>query len=363
METHEKLVNDNYRFTIESVIYGSYVKTGRLDDIVFEAFSNTSIASATELNVFIDVYSVLHQIFSESFRVDYSNYTDITSCLINMCAHYRSYFRRLKVHTVFYIVFSKNICDINRKFVAEYNSSFVEKSNIPTYVKITEDNFKLLSALCPYLPDIHFISSKDNYESSVIIAHLIELLHDGRPNMIISRDLYPLQLTYLYPNTTFLYPKKKKSLGDYSTLIPVREKPSYREQFWGLIKETRKIETNINISPVNFCLLMALNRFPDRNMKALYNIQPSVGLIYNMVGSEDIKIDISQLYTEEILSKYNISFVEARLNTLDINYMLPYYRNSEECKSISLMNLSDNNIVNMINAKYFANNPIDILKL
>ena len=34
METHEKLVNDNYRFTIESVIYGSYVKTGRLDDMM-----------------------------------------------------------------------------------------------------------------------------------------------------------------------------------------------------------------------------------------------------------------------------------------------------------------------------------------
>ena len=172
MEQEKHFTDDvRYRTNIENIIYGSYVKTARLDQIVYEAFSNTSIAAATELNIFIDIYSVLHQSFSEHYRVDYSNYTDITSGLINMCAHYRSYFRRLKVHTKFYLVFSTNTCEINRKFIAGYNEIFLTKCNVPEYKKIVNDNFNLLKILCPYLPDIHFLETK--HESSVLMYELL----------------------------------------------------------------------------------------------------------------------------------------------------------------------------------------------
>ena len=125
-----------YKTSVDNIIYGSFVKNEVLDRIVYEAFSDTSIASATELNVFIDIYSVLHQAFSEHYRVEYTNYTDITSCLINMCAHYRAFFRRLRVHTKFYLVFSTNTCEINRKFIAGYNETFLRKVNIPEYKKV-----------------------------------------------------------------------------------------------------------------------------------------------------------------------------------------------------------------------------------
>ena len=49
---------DKYTTTVDNIIYGSFVKNDRLDTIVYEAFSNTSIASATELNVFIDIYTL-----------------------------------------------------------------------------------------------------------------------------------------------------------------------------------------------------------------------------------------------------------------------------------------------------------------
>ena len=62
-----------YKTSVESIIYGSFVKNDVLDKIVYEAFSNTSIASATVLNVFIDIYSVLHQVFSD-FRPEYYHY-------------------------------------------------------------------------------------------------------------------------------------------------------------------------------------------------------------------------------------------------------------------------------------------------
>ena len=84
-----------YIQSAENIIYGSYVKMERLNPIVFDCFSNTSIASATHLNVFIDLYSVLHSIFSAKYRTQVPNPTVITPALINMCAHYRSFFKTL----------------------------------------------------------------------------------------------------------------------------------------------------------------------------------------------------------------------------------------------------------------------------
>ena len=119
--------NDSYTVDLAAIIYGSYVKMDRMQKIVFETFSNTSIAEATHLNIFIDLYSTLHPIFSEHFRVNIENYTDVTSGIINMCAHYRKFFRGLGVHTSFYLIYSDNTCDFNRKFVAGYNETFLRK--------------------------------------------------------------------------------------------------------------------------------------------------------------------------------------------------------------------------------------------
>ena len=116
-----------------------------------------------------------------------------------------------------------------------------------------------------------------------------------------------------------------------------------------------------SISPVNYSLLLAMNTFADRNLKALYNINTVVNFIYEMVGSEDIRIDISQLnrYTD----RFNVNAITARYNAIDIPFMLPYYKNSPECNNIKLVNLNDDSVINQINAKYFTNNPIDLLRL
>lgn len=359
---HNKITDDSYRFSIDKAIYGSYVKYDRLDKIVYQAFSNTAIAQATDLNIFIDLYSIMHSLFSEHYRVDFTNYTDITSCVINMCAHYRAFFRRLRVNTTFYLIFSTNCCSINRKYVSEYNEVFYNKTLVPESKKITDDNFKLLTALCPYLPDIHFINSVEGFEVSVIIANLIDTLNDGKPNMIISRDLYPIQLTYLYPFTTFLYSRKSTIMGDTSMLIPVSEKSSYRQEFWNLIRESRKIngEKLDMISPVNYTLYTAIAGFSDRGLRHIHNSNAAVNLIYSIVGSDDIRVNLSLLHTPEIMSKYNVSLIETRYMVLDVPLMLPYYKNTPECKNIKILNLHNDAVINKINSKYFERNPIDL---
>lgn len=360
-------MNDN-TVAVESIIYGSFVKKTKLETLTLNAFSNTSIASATELNIFIDLYSVLKSIFSEHHRTQINNYTDITSGIINMCSHYRSFFKTLSVRTKFFIVFSFNTCDINRKFVADYNSDFLRKSQIPLFNKLAMDNFDLLNILCPYLPDIFFIKSVRNYESAVIIANLIETLNDGNPNLIISKDLYPLQLCSLYPYTSYLYPIKKRSNGqsiDDSIMISISEKPSFRYEFWNLVSLIRKFDPNkvYDLSPINFPLFSAINRFPERNILSSANINTTRNIIYSMVGSNDIKIVPEQLYHNDSLNNLAPSIIESRLKALDVQFMLPFYKSDPESSAINLDNLQDDATVNMINSKFFQSNPLDLSKL
>lgn len=351
------------RLRADNIIYGSYVKNDRLDKIVYESFSNTNISSATELNIFVDLNSVLHPLFSEHYRIDTPGLTIITSCLINLCGHYRSFFRRLRVHTNFFMVFSKNTHKLNTDLVPEYNGTFKMKSSIKESVDFTKSNFDLLNLLCPYLPDIYFIESKENFEVGVIIGGLIEKLNNGIPNMIISKDIYNIQLTYMYPNTSMLVPVKTK-YGDESIIIPISEKVSYRDEFWSLVckKIGIKVDLYKDMSPINFPLFLALTHFAERDLIGLVNGRTAKKMITSMVGVEDIKIDINQfMIVNNLFESY--PSLPNRFNALDISYALPYYRLSPEYKDIQLLNLRDDEKLNHICSMDVFVEPIDLTRL
>ena len=357
---------DATNINLSKIIYGSYVKMERLSKIVYETFSNTSIAEATHLNIFIDLYSVLHSIFSEHYRVNIENYTDITSGIINMCAHYRQFFKGLGVHTTFYLIFSFNTCEINRKFVAGYNENFLKKSQIKLFNNIAQNNFDLLNTICPYLPDIHFVKSINNYESAVIIANIIETLNDKNPNLIISRDLYPLQLCALYPYTSYLYPLKHRGGIDDSIMIPLSEKPGFRNLFWELFKKDKPAATKTgfeDISPLNFPFICALHGFIHRGLFSLYNISETKKIALSITNGEDIKISLSRLSIDPTISNIiNVPVVESRIKAMDVEFILPYYKQDPE-SNYKFINMRDDSAINHINSKYFQNNPLDLIRL
>ena len=358
------MIND-YTVDLSAIIYGSYVKIERLQQIVFETFANTSIAEATHLNIFIDLYSTLHPIFSEHYRVNIENYTDVTAGIINMCAHYRRFFKGLGVHTTFYLIYSDNTCEFNRKFVAGYNSNFLRKSQIKMFRDVVDNNLDLLATVCPYLPDIHFVKSINNWESAVIISNIIETLNDGSPNLIISRDLYPLQVCALYPWTSYLYPSKNRGM-DYSIMVPLNEKPNFRKEFWNLYlkDKTNKVEYDLTpISPLNMPLVCAMNGFNHRELNLLYNIAMAKKVILSINDGIDAKIDGFQLVNNEKVSNIvNVQIIESRLKAMDVTYALPYYKQDPE-NNYKFINLQDNGSLNMINSKYFEKNPLELNKL
>lgn len=349
--------------TIENIIFSSCVRYEQLKYLVYNTFSNSSIAQATEVNIFVDLYSVLKTIFSEHGHTDLShgNYSDLTVCLVNLCAHYRTFFRGLGVKTNFYLIYSLNICDLNKKFYPEYNAKFEPKTEISAFKNLVQSNFAILDLIVPYLPDIYFIRGIENYESSIMISYLINKLNDGLPNIILSSDLYSIQLCCKHPYTSFLLPRKYHG-DDISMMLPINEKDTFRDSFWWIVSTVRGInrEKFGNLSPINFPLISAINRFPERNMNALTNIDSVCNFISSIVGDEDIKITESQLISIQN-SKINIGPAIQRYKALDIDFIYPYYCNTPEAMSIKLENLQDTTgQLQKINAKYFANNPMKL---
>lgn len=369
MKSHNQIINeDKFKLSAAQVIYGSYVRKNKLRELVYNTYGNSSIAQATKLNIYVDINSIIHALYSEHNRITIDNITDISAGIINLCAHYRSFFREsLMVDTRIFLINSLNLCDINRKYVAEYNGVFMNKVNVTQGKKLIDTNMNLLKVLCPYLPAIYYIESQQQFETAVIIAGLIESLNDENPNLIISHDIYPLQLCAQYKWTSYLYPYKSKDADgnttDTSWMIPVNDKPNFREEFWNKYCMARRIHgsTLYKISPVNFPLLLALTKFPERNiMGNIISIPTAVNAIYDIVGGEDIKIDHSQLMNHPILSN---GTVDARYKVLDAQYALQFYKSSPEINQIQLLDLDDPNTVAKIVSKYYDKNPINIFSL
>lgn len=355
---------DNTEIPVESTIYKSFVKYERLRGLVYSTFANTSLSAVTNLNIYIDLYSVLKPLFSEHYRTKITEETMVTSEIINMCGHYRRFFRTLGVDTNIYLVFSYNICDINRQFVGGYNETFYNKSNIKLFRNMVDHNIELLEILVPYLPNIYFIKSIRNYESTIIIQDLI-LNHNENnyPGMIISNDLYPIQLTSMN-NICQLIPIKHGE--DESIMIPVKENTRYRDAFWNFIGYRRNIDVSsiVDLSPINFALFSAMTRFPERNIGSLGKKTSTIGtIIRKIVGNSDTVVNMDLL--EEELDKNSIArnIVETRFKVLSSDYIYNYYINDPESKSYNLNNLSDPATINTINARFFQNNPIDVFKL
>ena len=112
----------------EMILTSNFVRYNRMSQLVQFAFQNSK---ATSINLYLDLYGVIKTLFSDSYRTDISDYTAVTTSILNMCGHYRSYFKGLGVATKIFLVFSYNTPEINMQYVPEYNQEFLIKSHNP----------------------------------------------------------------------------------------------------------------------------------------------------------------------------------------------------------------------------------------
>lgn len=350
------------KITIDQILGSNYIKYERLVEMVNRAFVGSS---ANEVNVYIDLYSMLKQLYNNQIY-DIDDYTKVTSNIINICAHYREFFRtRYRVESNYYIVYSKNTPYINSQFYPDYNMKNSQAFNSNKLVDdMIANNIELIETICPYLPNIHFI--KGTFETSVIIYDLIcrNELENDNPHIVITKDPYAYQLVPMRDNITIFRPKKNKGM-DISYYI------NNKNLLLAYLTE-RKVkitENSLTLSPKTLSLIMALSSVKERNIKSMLNINSAINMIYDAIKdykllngyNSDYDIIWNALDHKKIkVSQLNFTY---RMKAIDIAFQHSIFINTPECKDIKLTNLYDPNAVKEINNKYFINNPLDLNRL
>lgn len=356
-----------FQIPIEYLIAGYQVRYQQLDILIPQAFKGSK---ANEVNLYIDLYSIYRTVFSRSYHTDIgNNFTVVTSQILNLCGHYKNYFKRIGVYAKIFLISSYNLPDYACKIIPGYNHDMVDKLCNKEVTAIITQNLELLNALCQYINHVYILST--SFESSVLIKKIIEKEQsngNSNPNIIISSDLYPLQLCSMFPDTVMLCPVKFRGTDESMITLP-NGAVGHDLSIWAMIRGKRGQNASeqppLSISTQNLALVHALNRFPERNIKKLINMRQLEKLIGRTIGNSPIPISVDTLYeaNPELYNYYPISQVEIRYRALSVNYGSNLFDESMECNTLHYEDLRDPNALQMINSQYFATNPIDLDRL
>ena len=365
-------MNNYLNRSLESIVLNNYVKYERLQELINFAYAGSS---ATEINIYIDLYPIIRSIYSDRYRVTYNNTMELVPLLINMCAHYKYFFsRKYNVHSTIYLVAGKNIPQVSELLVPNYNFVMKSRNNGPIH-KVMDDmvriNFDIMKILAPYLPDIHFVESE--FETSVAIGYIISKQENPYvPNIVISKDIYGIQLVTnsRFNNTSFIMPCKvteNNITRDISVIIRSTLDQNTWSDFWNFIIHHRNSSQlpNIFIDPANISPILTLSGLPERSINSLMQFRTAYSMIQQIVGTNCSQCSIETLYnTFDLDGKHPKHIAENRFHVIDIIYQLDaIYSISSEALLLKFENKQDPETVRKICDKYFASNPINLDKL
>lgn len=364
--------------TVEQAIAKFLTKYEILDYIIPYGFAGSN---SKKLNIYIDLYGIYRTILSRNYRIIITDYTSIATGIINICAHYRSYFRYLGVHTKFFLISSYNVpldslhtvVNIPEKnnSTDPYNKTMLEKLEMTNQREILGLNRELLELICPYLPDIFYLKTKA-FESSVLMNHIMNLENPDIPSLIISTDAMPMQLCGIRNNVSMIWPRKYGYRAeDNSLIICSKTHSEHKKSFWNVFAQktakTSLFDYLCNVEPSNFALVQAINGMAERNLKSLIHINQLIKILSEVPGYDSCKITpdilfdmVSSKYFDDMIVR---GLIEIRYKLMDVDYQYLFYRESIESKHIHYENLDDQAAVQAINDKYFKNNPIDLYRL
>lgn len=347
---------------IEQLLNSNYIKYNRLIDLTNEAFVGSN---ASTINIYVDLYSIFKILYSNK-EYNILEYSNITSCIINLVSHYREFFRKYyKVESNFFIVYSKNCPYMNKQFIKDYNKNAEYEFNCNKLVDdMISNNIELLTILCPYLPNVYFI--KSHFESAVVIYDLIcrNELKSNDPHLVITKDKYNYQLIPIKNNVTIFRPKKHKG-EDLSYYIN-------RNNLFNVFVSERKnkAEGLETLMPELLSLLMALTSVKERYIFSLLNINTAIKYLKKSIANNNLlngyNSDIQIVYNA-LMNDNKVPFqmyeLELRFKAIDIIFQHSVFMNTAECKTIQFADLYDPESVQAINNKYFKTNPLDLNRL
>lgn len=350
--------------TVEQLlVYRNFIKYPELRKLTQEAFGGST---ATHLNIYIDLYSMLLELYRRD--IQFVEPTVIASTMINLCAHMRSYYGiHHNVTTSFFMVYG-DIFWYNKLFLPEYNANNEDRVFKNQFVvEKIHTNMSILGLLCPYLPDIHYVTKP--YEAMTVMLDIMdkeELEGNTSPNLVLSRDPNAIQLT-IKDNTVLFFNDKKKDVSYHadrkyainSYLLKLHNGTNCNNMF--------KI-AGLDGSLLN--ILITLSSLRSRGISSLYPMNKAINIVKAAVKRGSI---INGLNTDPV-AIYNGLFVGneckididsfcLRFKAIDLTTQHMFYMNDASSSTPYKSDLVDVEAVQTINNQYFRNNPLDLNRL
>ncbi len=358
---------DDGKVYIEQLISGSFIRYEVLYSLIMNSYRGSN---CTEINLFIDLNSATKQLYSiDNWSYRRRNRYEMAATIINMCAHYREFFRRLGVKTNIYLIYGLNCPKINENLVKDYNGKFIN-----AYIKkkdineLIAENLKIVEYISQNIPGVYFFNCGMN-EVSAMIHHLINTLR--RPdveNIIISKDILMLQLIPEF-NVRVLRPLKMKQNGNTVDGSFITDNNNLWEQF--CVKYRKVSIPDIPIGTNFISNVLAMSRVPERGLYAklsISNVFKIIGL-----GLSNRYINNETLYTQSSINTVlealdidcNKDELDLRYRAISAHYQAAYVLLNEnpEFKRLRLVDLQNINELRMIVSQYFSDIPIDLDKL
>lgn len=357
-------MEENNRSAIADILYGSYIRYDRLYSMTEFAFYGKKIDS--NVNIFIDIYSILRSLYKRGLNFDILESCVIASCFINMAIHLRGYFEsRHRTPTRIYLIYGgarpiETMCRY-----PGYNSKNILMEDSNAYLQnLIKDNMEIISILCPYLYDIFYVIDWDK-EFSTIAGSIIDSNNTAEPNIIYSKDPMSYQLVAFEPYTFLYRPKKRFS---EETSFVVTKSTLYNAYRYGELGITKKVDTFLH--PGLFSMYLAIAGVKTRSLNSIRNANTTIKILEQAVNNQILINGYNSSWHfqnpfEKIFenSKVDISDVCNRVDILDFPTNKELYKLTpiyiEMINSVH-QNLYDPQEVRNINDKYFQKYPLDL---
>lgn len=354
------------KVSISAVIAGYKVKYELLQRFINIAFEGSE---ETHINIYIDLYSIIRSIYADKYDVVVDNYFDIVTGVVNIAIHYKYYFKKyLGVESKVFIIAGDNCPKPNSMLIMDYNKTVKLRKESPmgsSMKQMLNENIELLNTIVPYIPDIYFFQTQ--YETSVCMKYIIDKqaseFNNTAPNIIVTKDIYPMQLVTLDHKTALLRPKKSRG-SEMSFFVNPLDKPGNIIQFWTNFLNIKRVAyMEMQIHPCNLSLVLAFNGMQERNIKSLMSLRKINECIFNAVGNLETFCAPHSVFSYNPYIEANIpeTLIMDRYKAIDINFQVKnFYSNSVEAKTMEFKNKRDMISLRAINDRYFAENPINL---
>lgn len=340
------------------LIAQNYIKYERLVQMVDTAFVGSN---ATEITIYIDLYSVLLPIFGQSFNLATvtSDY-EIAAAIINMISHYRNFFwTRYRVTSKFHLVWSNNRAESSVIFNQNYNNKM--KQCPPEQMDYVLNNLDAVAKIAPYLNDVCLTCGR--FEVSVI---MYDIMVSSAPttNIIITKDVITMQLAGLVDNTIIFRPKKVNQ-EDVSFYIAKDGLIQYLLDIRGAKTSGEGIDGGLLSS------ILALNNLPERGLKTVLPISTVVKLIKMGILEKGILnahhydvMNIINTFDMENKAKCIRACTQERFKAIDTIYQWGIYSNHpDKFMYKGFQNLYDPNGLHYIVSELFKDTPLNLERM